>query len=246
MMRYRDRVAVVSGASGGIGFACAERLASEGARIVMADHSPEKAEPLIGRLKAAGAPAVWVAPCDVALETDVAAAVEGALSRFGRLDLVVNNAGLMSFIAIADLTHEDWLRVLGVDLIGAAHFIKHAFRAMKPGGAVVNVASVHAVQTTALVAPYAAAKAGLLSLTRSAAIEGKPKGLRVNAVLPGAVDTPMLWENPNLKSGAETLDPADVGKPADIAAAVAFLGAEEAAFVTGACLAVDGGRLAKL
>lgn len=246
MMRYQDRVAIVTGASGGIGFAVAERLASEGARIVMADHSPQKAEPLIDRLKAAGAPDAWVAACDVAVEADVAAAVQGAMSRFGRLDLVVNNAGLMSFIALEDLTGEDWFRVLGVDLVGAAHFVKHAFRAMKPGGAVVNVASVHAVETTALVAPYAAAKAGMLSLTRSAAIEGKPKGIRVNAVLPGAVDTPMLWDNPNLKSGAETLDPADVGKPADIAAAIAFLGAPEAAFVTGACLAVDGGRLAKL
>jgi len=102
------------------------------------------------------------------------------------------------------------------------------------------------VETTANVAPYAAAKAGLLSLTRSTAIEGKASGLRANAILPGAVDTPMLWTNPNLKSGAETLDPADVGKPRDIAAAAAFLASDDAAFITGAALAVDGGRLAKL
>jgi len=110
---------------------------------------------------------------------------------------------------------------------------------VRPGGAIVNVASVHAFETTPLVAPYAAAKAALLSLTRSAAIEGKPKGLRANAVVPGAVDTAMLRDNPNLKSGAERLDPADVS-------AVAFLCSDDAAFVTGAALAVDGGRLAKL
>jgi NAD(P)-dependent dehydrogenase (short-subunit alcohol dehydrogenase family) len=100
--------------------------------------------------------------------------------------------------------------------------------------------------TTPLVAPYAAAKAAMLSLTRSAAIEGRERGIRANALLPGAVDTPMLWENPNIKSGAEKIDPADVGKPEDIAAAAAFLASDEARFVTGAALAVDGGRLARL
>ncbi|HYF09190.1 MAG TPA: SDR family oxidoreductase, partial [Acetobacteraceae bacterium] len=99
---------------------------------------------------------------------------------------------------------------------------------------------------TPLVAPYAAAKAAMMSLTRSAAIEGRGKGIRCNVVVPGAIDTPMLWDNPNIKSGVETIDPADVGKPEDIAAAVAFLAAPEARFVTGAELAVDGGRLAKL
>jgi NAD(P)-dependent dehydrogenase (short-subunit alcohol dehydrogenase family) len=100
--------------------------------------------------------------------------------------------------------------------------------------------------TTPNVAPYAASKAALLSLTRSAGIEGKPLGIRANVILPGAVDTPMLWSNPNLKSGAETLDPKDVGKPEHIAGAAAFLASDDAAFVTGASLAVDGGRLAQL
>ncbi len=245
-MRFADRVAIVSGAGSGIGLAVARRLASEGARIVMADRSPDKAQAQIEGLKEAGAPDVLVAACDVADEVQVQGACQAAMDRWGRLDVVVNNAGMMTFIPIADLTSADWNRVLGVDLMGAVHFTREAFRRMKPGGAIVNIASVHAVMTSPLVAPYAAAKAALLSLTRSAAIEGKEKGIRVNAVLPGAVDTPMLWENPNLKSGAEKLHPSDVGKPEDIAAAVAFLAAEEAAFVTGAALNVDGGRLARL
>jgi NAD(P)-dependent dehydrogenase (short-subunit alcohol dehydrogenase family) len=117
---------------------------------------------------------------------------------------------------------------------------------MKPGGAIVNVASIHAVETEPDVAPYAAAKAALVSLTRSAAIEGKPLGIRVNAVLPGAVDTPMLWANPNVKSGVERIDKADVGSPDDLAAAIAFLASDDAKFVQGAALVVDGGRLDRL
>jgi NAD(P)-dependent dehydrogenase (short-subunit alcohol dehydrogenase family) len=117
---------------------------------------------------------------------------------------------------------------------------------MKPGGAIVNVSSIHAEETTPLVASYAAAKAALLSLTRSAALEGKPKGIRVNAILPGAVDTPMLWHNPNVESGAEKVDPAFVGKPGDVAATIAYLASDDAAFVQGAMVRVDGGRLDRL
>ena len=244
--RFEGRVAIVTGASGGIGFAIANRLAAEGAHIVMADRSPAKAEALAPILKDTGPGGVWVAQCDVSNEQDVEAACQGAVDRWGRLDVVVNNAGLMVFKPLVETTTEDWNKVLGVDLMGAFYFIREGFQRMGKGGCVVNVASVHAVMTSPLVGTYAAAKAAMLSLTRTAAIEGKAMGLRANAVLPGAIDTPMLWDNPNLKSGAEKLDKADVGQPENIAAAVAFLASGEAAFVTGACLNVDGGRLAKL
>ena len=151
--------------------------------------------------------------CDVSDEAAVEAAAKACVDRFGALDVVVNNAGLMTFKPLEDFTQEDWLKVLSVDLLGAMHFTRQAFRRMGRGGAIVNIASVHAVMTTPNVAPYAASKAALLSLTRSTAIEGKAKGIRANAVLPGAIDTPMLWSNPNLKTGAEKLDPKDVGKP---------------------------------
>ena len=160
---------------------------------------------------------------------------------------------------IEDLTGEDWMNVLGVNLLGAVYFTKHAFRTMKPGGftkhafrtmkpggAIVNISSIHAVQTDALLAPYAAAKAAMLSLTRTAAIEDKPKGIRSNAILPGAIDTRMLWDNPNVKSGVEKIEESEIGQPEDIAAAVAFLGSEDAKFITGTTLNVDGGRLVKL
>src|SRR3954468_11082817 len=105
---------------------------------------------------------------------------------------------------------------------------------MKPGSSIVNVSSIHALETEPRVASYAAAKAALLSLTRSAALEGKPKGIRVNVVLPGAIDTPMLWNNPKVRSGIETVHPADVGKPEDIAAIIAYLASDDAKFVQGA------------
>jgi NAD(P)-dependent dehydrogenase (short-subunit alcohol dehydrogenase family) len=243
-------VAIVTGASGGIGAAICKRLAAEGAKLVLVNRDAPKGEQVTDevRLKASTDSAdLWnAAPIDVGHEDEVASVFDGALQRFGRVDFVVNNAGVMTFKPIEELTREDWYKVLDVDLLGAAYFIKHAFKAMKPGGAIVNVASVHAVETSADAAPYAAAKAGLCSLTRTASIEGKPKGIRINAILPGAVDTPMLWQNPNVKSGAEKIDKDDVGRPEDIAGAVAFLLSEDAAFMTGASVAVDGGRLAKL
>lgn len=238
--RFRDKVAIVTGASGGIGSAIVRRLEADGARLVLANRDPPKAsDPQDG-------PDRWNAVVDVGHEDEVEDVFDGAMQRFGRVDYVVNNAGIMTFKPLQDLTREDWYKVLDVDLLGAAWFIKQAFRAMKPGGSIVNIASVHAVETSPLVAPYAAAKAAMCSLTRTASIEGKSKGIRVNAILPGAVDTPMLWDNPNVKSGAEVIDKADIGRPEDIAAAVAFLLSDDAAFVTGASVAVDGGRLAKL
>ena len=245
-MRFQNKTAIVTGSSGGIGAAVVRRLAAEGARIVMADRSQENAAEIMDQAKAGGAPEVWLSPCDVSSEADVAATVQGAMDRFARIDLVVNNAAIESFKKIEDLTGEDWMNVLGVNLLGACYFTKHAFRTMQPGGAIVNISSIHAVQTDALLAPYAAAKAAMLSLTRTAAIEDKPKGIRSNAILPGAIDTRMLWDNPNVKSGVEKIEESEIGQPEDIAAAVAFLGSEDAKFITGTTLNVDGGRLVKL
>lgn len=245
-MRLEGKVAIVTGAAGAIGLATALRLGREGARVVLAVRQLDGTEPQVAAVIAAGAPQACAVACDVSDEAAVAACCDATMRRFGRLDIIVNNAGLMRFRPLADLRQADWLEVLGVDLLGAAYFTSQAFRHMINGGAIVNIASVHAVETTADVAPYAAAKAGLLSLTRSAAIEGQPLGIRANAILPGAIESRMLRDNPNLANGAEILAEGDVGRPEDVAAAVAFLASEDAGFVTGATLAVDGGRLARL
>jgi NAD(P)-dependent dehydrogenase (short-subunit alcohol dehydrogenase family) len=246
-MKLDRHAAIVTGASGGIGLATARRLLREGASVTLVGRHRDKLDEARSRLLAdAPAERILVAACDVAQEDEVKAAVRATQEAFGRWDIVVNNAGVMRFKPIEEQDAADWRATLDVDLLGAFFFVKQAFLRMGRGGAVVNVASVHAIATEALVAPYAAAKAALLSFTRSAAIEGRAKGIRVNAVVPGAIDTPMLWDNPNVKSGAEQVDPADVGAPEDIAATVAFLAGPDAAFVNGAALLADGGRLARL
>lgn len=231
--RFEGKVAIVTGGSRGIGLETARRIAREGGQVLAASRQPLVADE----------EGVFGIECDVAEKGQILACVDEAYRRFGRWDVVVNNAGSMGFKNLVDQEPEDWERELRVDLIGAFLFTREALRRMKPGGAIVNVASIHAVETTPQVAPYAASKAALLSLTRSASIEGREKGIRTNAVLPGAIDTPMLWENPNVKSGAERIDPNDVGKPEEVAAAIAFLASDDASFVHGSALRVDGGRL---
>jgi meso-butanediol dehydrogenase/(S,S)-butanediol dehydrogenase/diacetyl reductase len=246
MRRFEGKTAIVTGGASGIGLATAMRLGSEGARVVIADRELDKATKSAAQVKQAGATDAWANACDVSNDAQVAACVADTIQRGHSLDIVVNNAGLMTFKPIVDLVADDWRGVLGVDLLGAFRFIKLALQHMSDGGAIVNVSSIHALATEQNVAPYAAAKAALVSLTRSAAIEGKQKRIRVNAVLPGAVDTPMLWDNPNVESGKEHVDRSMVGQPADIAAAIAFLAADEARFVNGTTLIVDGGRLDRL
>lgn len=245
-MRFKGKAVIVTGAASGIGLATARRFSEEGARVVIADLAEKKARMAAEDLqKNTPGEAIGLA-CDVSVEADVRRAVDMTVEKFDRLDVVVNNAGLMIFRPIEELTDKDWQRVLGVDLLGAFHFTKLAFLRMIGGGAIVNVSSIHALETQPLVAAYAAAKAALVSLTRSSALEGKPKKIRVNAVLPGAVDTPMLWDNPNVKTGLERLQRSDVGTPEDVADAIAYLASDEACFVQGAALEVDGGRLATL
>lgn len=245
MSRFAGKVAIITGGAGGIGLAAAHRLGSEGARVVIADVAPDSAQ-RVSEIIEAGSPEAVAMNCDVGQQADVERTVDETVRRFGRLDVVVNNAAVMLFKSIAELEAADWQRLLGINLLGAAYFLKAAFRTMGQGGAVVNVASIHAERTSPLLAPYAASKAALIALTRAAALEGRALGIRVNAVEPGAIDTPLLWSNPNVQAGVETIESADVGKPEEIAAAIAFLASADASFITGASLRVDGGRLARL
>jgi NAD(P)-dependent dehydrogenase (short-subunit alcohol dehydrogenase family) len=239
------RSVIVTGGLGDIGMAVARAFAKEGAAILLVDARPAS-EDAVAALLAAGASAARAITADVGDPDAVAQAVETACDAFGGLDVIVNVAGMMIYRPIAELEAADWRRLLDVNLVGAALFTGHAFRRMRPGGCVINIASVHARRTSPLVAPYAAAKAALVSFTRSAAIEGKPLGVRVNAILPGAIDTAMLRDSPNIRSGAEVVDPADLGQPEDIAALAVFLASDAARFITGEDIVADGGRMGRL
>ncbi len=244
--RFSGRTVLVTGGGKGIGLATTLKFARGGARVMVFDHRIENAENGARQAREAGATDAYSAALDIGDETAVVSALEEAARQFGIPDVIVNNAGSMQSTPIVDLTIDDWLKTLRVDLLGAFTFTREAFKRMKSGGAIVNVASIHAIETTPNVAPYAAAKAAMLSLTRSAAIEGKCLGIRVNAVLPGAIDTPMLRENPNVKSGKEKLDESEIGQADDIAEVIAFLASDEARFVNGASIVADGGRIARL
>ena len=182
---------------------------------------------------------------DVGKSEQVQAAVQAAVSRWGHIDVLINNAATMSFEPLLELAEEDWDRVMDVNLRSVFLFCKYGVPHMPPGGAIVNLSSVHAHATTKGVVPYAASKGAIESFTRGFSEEMLERRIRINCVAPGAVDTPMLWDNPNVKSGVETIDGA-VGWPDNIAAAIAFLASDEAAFITGTTLIADGGRLGSL
>jgi NAD(P)-dependent dehydrogenase (short-subunit alcohol dehydrogenase family) len=240
-MRFENKTCLVTGGGSGIGRATCERLAAEGARVAVVDLDPDHGQETVAQLESSGADAVF-AKADVGDPDDVRAAVDATLARWGRVDVLVNNAAMMSFKPVVDLAVADWDHVLNVNLRSVFLFCKFAIPHMPPGSAIVNTSSVHAHQTEAGVAPYAASKGGMEAFCRALALELEVRKIRVNCVAPGAVNTPMLWNNPNVKSGKERIVGA-VGEPADLAAAICFLASPEARFVNGTTLVVDGARL---
>ncbi len=240
-MRFTDKVCLVTGGGSGIGKATCERFAREGGKVVVVDLKEEHGTKTLQAIEGAGGQAIF-AKADVGNPNDIKASINSAVAKWGRIDVVVNDAAMMTFKPIVELPDEDWDKVLGVNLRAVFLYCKYAVPHMKPGSAIVNVSSVHAHETTKNVVPYATSKGGMEAFTRGASEELASRGIRINCVAPGAVDTPMLWNNPNVKSGVEKVKGA-IGKPEDIAAAICFLAADEARFITGTTLVVDGGRL---
>lgn len=243
MARFQNKVCLVTGGGSGIGRATCLRLAFEGGRVLVIDRQ-NSGEGTVERICESGGEAEFFR-ADVSQSDQVQAAIAAAVARWGHVDVVVNNAATMTFDPLVELADDEWERVMGVNLRSVFLFCKYSVPHMPAGGAIVNVSSVHAHATTKGVVPYAASKGAVESFTRGFSEEMVERRIRINCVAPGAIDTPMLWDNPNIKNGIEVIDGA-VGWPDDIASAIAFLASDDARFITGTTLIADGGRLDSL
>jgi glucose 1-dehydrogenase len=239
--RFTDKVCLVTGAGSGIGRATALAFAAESGKVAVVDRDAAHAAATAQAIADAGGEAIAIT-ADVGVPDQVKASIQQTITRWQRIDVVVNDAAMMTFGPLVDLAEQDWDRLMAVNLRSVFLYCKYAVPHMPKGASIVNVSSVHAHETTRNVVPYAASKGGVEAFTRGFSEELADRHIRINCVAPGAVDTPMLWNNPNIKSGAEQVQGA-VGKPEDIAAAILFLASPEARFITGTTLVADGGRL---
>lgn len=240
------KVVVVTAAAGtGIGSAAARRCLAEGARVVVSDHHVRRLDGTAAALRAEHGDAVHALPCDVTDEDQVRALVAGTVAHFGRLDVMVNNAGLGGTAALPEMTDEQWSRVLDVTLTGTMRCTRAALRqlvAQGTGGAVVNNASVLGWRAQAGQAHYAAAKAGVMALTRCAALDVAAHGIRVNAVAPSLAAHPFLATVTSTELLAELAGREAFGRaaqPWEVATVIAFLASDYASYLTGEVVSVS-------
>jgi len=248
----RGKVAVVTGASSGIGRASALVFAREGAKVVVADVIVAGGEETVRLIKAAGGEALFV-KADMAKAAEVEAMVNTAVATYGRLDCAHNNAGVEGAMGTtADYTEADWDRVIRVNLTGVWLCMKYEIPQMlkEGGGAIVNTASGAGLVGVPRMPAYVASKHGVVGLTRTAALEYAKSGVRVNAVCPGVIQTPMVErvtaKRPGMAERMAAAEPVGrMGKPEEIAEAVVWLCSDAASFVTGHAMSVDGGAVAQ-
>ena len=254
-MRLKDKVAVITGAGAGIGSSIAQAFAREGAKVICSSRRASNVNAVAETILAAGGEAVAI-QCDVSAEDDVKRLVQATLEKYGRLDVLVNNAGVNYVKEFEGVTPSDWDRVINTDLRGTYLCSWYAIPQMiRQGmGSIINITSVHTLACLPGAAPYDAAKWGVVGLTKSMAVEFAARNIRVNALSPGLIDT-QIWDD--IKNAApdlhECLDywrsnipMGRVGTPAEIASLAVFLASDEASYVTGANIVADGGMTSQL
>lgn len=239
MKRFEDRVVVIAGGSSGLGLHVARRFAEEGARLVIGARDEGKLAEAAGEIGAVGI------QCDITSFESVAALASQALERFGRIDVAVNSAGFEQQTAIRDITPETLEPMVAVQFTGAVYFIRHMANAMMRGGSLVTVSSLTGVLVPENYAAYAGSKAGINHVTKIAASEYGSEGIRVNAVAPTVVETPMtahLLAIPAVQSAFLEQTPLGrMGQLEDVTSAIVWLASDESSYITGQILNIDGG-----
>jgi NAD(P)-dependent dehydrogenase (short-subunit alcohol dehydrogenase family) len=246
------RVAIVTGGSSGIGRASAELFAAEGANVVVSDVDDSGGSETVERITSAAGNATFIR-ADVSRADDVRELIASTVATYGRLDVLFNNAGIEGNMGIStgDVALDDWHRVIGVNLTGVFLGCRYAIPEMlkNGGGSIVNNASVAGLVGFPGIAPYCASKGGVIQLTRTTALEYATQGIRVNCLCPGVIDTPMVRRaapDAAAVEGFTEMEPVGrMGKPEEVAALALFLASDEASFITGAVIPVDGGFVAR-
>jgi len=249
--RLEGKAAVITGGSGGIGSATARRFVAEGAAVVCVDLADEAGEKLVAELQSAGGRAHYM-HCDVTSLEQVTAAVESCVERYGRIDVMFNNAATATGGYVADLDPEGWEQSLRVMLTAPMYGMKACIPHMleQGSGSVISTSSIYGLVASPGNAPYCAAKAGLINLTKTAAVEYARKGIRVNAICPGIVDTPMFEQvlaiGLKTREEAEQMHPMErVVEPEEVANLVLFLASDEASAITAQAIVIDGGLISE-
>jgi len=243
--RFSDKVAFVTGAASGIGRATAVAFATEGARVAILDLTENALSETADAVRNAGAQVLTIA-CDVSKPKQVEAAIRQVIETFGRLDIAFNNAGVENKAApVAEIGLDEWDRILDINLRGTFVCMKHELAQMvrQGSGVIVNTSSGAGVRGVAGGASYAASKHAIIGLTKSAALDYAKQNIRVNAILPGNIETPMMdrFTNGDIQKAIDLEPVGRLGKPEEIADAVLWMSADLGGFVTGAAISVDGG-----